>query len=522
MRLSDFEPAAIVELLSDLKSEATKFVRSCDADAPILSDYKVYMRYSGQGWEIPVTLSEKDATQPVAETYQQRFEQEYTKLFGRSVEGLDIEIAVWAVNATTPPQPVTPISLAAAGAAAAVAGNRSLFDPALGHTVDATIVERDAVDNRSDDPGTRRGHRGRDDRDPAFQPSRHPSVGWLHRCLDQPGACTMTQPSTVSFQVMWNRLISVVEEQAQALVRTAFSTSVREAGDLSAGVYDLQGRMLAQAVTGTPGHVNAMAESVAHFMRRIGRQNMFEGDVYITNDPWEGTGHLHDITVVSPSFRDGVLVGYFACTAHITDIGGRGFGADANSVYEEGLYIPVMKFAERGDVDQTLIHMIRGNTREPDQLIGDVYALAACNEIGHRRLMEMMDEFDLSDIDGVAAFVLDNSRRANDRADRRSAPSTGIRPHADRRLREADRPEGPARHPGGPDRRQLRRHLAGRSEGHQRAAGLYQGLYLLCPEMRDRTRDPEQCRVTGAVRDRSAGWLHPERPAPRRPWRCGT
>ncbi len=105
---------------------------------------------------------------------------------------------------------------------------------------------------------------------------------------------------TIANQVMWNRLISVVEEQAQALVRTAFSTSVREAGDLSAGVYDAQGQMMAQAVTGTPGHVNAMADSVPHFIRRIGRQNIFEGDVYITNDPWEGTGHLHDITVVSP------------------------------------------------------------------------------------------------------------------------------------------------------------------------------------------------------------------------------
>ena len=222
----------------------------------------------------------------------------------------------------------------------------------------------------------------------------------------------MTQPSTVSYQVMWNRLISVVEEQAQALVRTAFSTSVREAGDLSAGVYDPQGRMLAQAVTGTPGHVNAMAESVAHFMREIGRQNMFEGDVYITNDPWWGTGHLHDITVVTPSFYNGVLVGYFACTAHITDIGGRGFGADANSVFEEGLQIPIMKFAERGEVDKTLIRIIRGNTREPDQLIGDVYALATCNEIGHRRLIEMMGEFALTDLDGIAAFILDNSRRA--------------------------------------------------------------------------------------------------------------
>ena len=218
--------------------------------------------------------------------------------------------------------------------------------------------------------------------------------------------------STVSKQVMWNRLISVVEEQAQALVRTAFSTSVREAGDLSAGVYDAQGRMLAQAVTGTPGHVNAMADAVPHFIRRIGVETMREGDVYITNDPWEGTGHLHDITVVTPSFRNGVLVGYFACTAHIVDIGGRGFGADANSVYEEGLYIPIMRFADQGEVDKTLMTIIRGNVREPDQLVGDIYALATCNEIGHRRLIEMMDEFALADLEEVSAFILENSRRA--------------------------------------------------------------------------------------------------------------
>ena len=222
----------------------------------------------------------------------------------------------------------------------------------------------------------------------------------------------MTQHSNVAHQVMWNRLISVVEEQAQALVRTAFSTSVREAGDLSAGVYDTHGNMLAQAVTGTPGHVNAMADAVAHFIRRIGRQNIFDGDVYITNDPWEGTGHLHDITMVTPSFHDGVLVGFFACTAHIVDIGGRGFGADAASVYEEGLYIPIMKFADKGDVDETLTRIIRGNVREPDQLIGDIYALATCNEIGHRRLIDMMEEFNLSDLDGIAAFILENSRRA--------------------------------------------------------------------------------------------------------------
>lgn len=218
--------------------------------------------------------------------------------------------------------------------------------------------------------------------------------------------------SSVAYQVMWNRLISVVEEQAQALVRTAFSTSVREAGDLSAGVYNAAGQMLAQAVTGTPGHVNAMADAVPHFIRRIGRENIREGDVYITNDPWEGTGHLHDITVVSPAFHKGRHVGFFACTAHVVDIGGRGFGADAASVYEEGLYIPIMKFADQGRVDETLIRVVRGNVREPDQVVGDIYALATCNEIGDRRLTEMMEEFSLNHLEGIGDFILDNSRRA--------------------------------------------------------------------------------------------------------------
>ncbi len=222
----------------------------------------------------------------------------------------------------------------------------------------------------------------------------------------------MTQLQKVAYQVMWNRLISVVEEQAQALVRTAFSTSVREAGDLSAGVYNEKGEMLAQAVTGTPGHVNAMADAVGHFIRRIGLQNMYPGDVYITNDPWEGTGHKHDITIVTPSFKADKHIGFFACTAHVTDIGGRGFGADANDIHEEGLYIPIMKFAEKGDVDKTLLTIIRGNVREPDQLVGDIYALSTCNDIGHRRLIDMMEEFSLIDLSDLSNFILTHSRKA--------------------------------------------------------------------------------------------------------------
>lgn len=216
----------------------------------------------------------------------------------------------------------------------------------------------------------------------------------------------------IQMQVMWNRLVSVVEEQALTLIRTAFSTSVREAGDLSAGVFDRDGNMLAQAVTGTPGHVNTMAEAVVHFINDIGRQNIFEGDVYVTNDPWKGTGHLHDITIVSPSFYKGELIGYFASTAHVVDIGGRGFGPDAREVYEEGLFIPIMKLFERGQVNRDLINLLRHNVRENDRVVGDFYALAACNETGHKRLVDMFDEFQIDDLDTIGSFILEHSRRA--------------------------------------------------------------------------------------------------------------
>lgn len=222
----------------------------------------------------------------------------------------------------------------------------------------------------------------------------------------------MSVPTSIDYQIMWNRLIAVVEEQATTLIRTAFSTSVREAGDLSAGLFDQKGRMMAQAVTGTPGHVNAMAESVGYFVDRFCPQETFEGDVFLTNDPWLGTGHLHDITVVTPIFRKGAHIGYFACTAHVVDIGGRGFGPDGNEVFEEGLLIPITKFSERGQVQPLLIEMIRANVRTPDQTVGDMYSLAACNEAGERRLQPMMDEFRIDDLEGLSGFILDTSRKA--------------------------------------------------------------------------------------------------------------
>jgi N-methylhydantoinase B len=217
------------------------------------------------------------------------------------------------------------------------------------------------------------------------------------------------QLAAIRKQVMWNRLIAVVEEQAQIMIRTAFSTTVREAGDLSAGIFDLQGRMLAQAVTGTPGHVNSMMESVGHFLAKFPTATMRPGDHYITNDPWLGTGHLHDLTVVTPAFRGETIVGLLANTAHVIDVGGRGMGADAHSVFEEGLYIPIVKCFDRGRPSEMFFDFVRMGSRLPVELEGDIYSLCACNDSAARRLVQMMDEFSLDSLDPLSEFIFDAS-----------------------------------------------------------------------------------------------------------------
>lgn len=216
----------------------------------------------------------------------------------------------------------------------------------------------------------------------------------------------------IKLQIMWTRLMAVVEEQARSLIRTAFSETVSEAGDLSAGVFDRQGRMIAQAVTGTPGHVNSMAEAVRHFVAKFPPETMQPGDHFITNDPWLSSGHLHDVTVVSPAFHDGRLAGLFACTCHQVDIGGLGQGPDGRSIYEEGLFIPLMRLARGGVVNEDLLEIVRANVRQPAQVEGDIRSYMTCNHVGERRLGEMLDEFSGIDMDTLADFVFERSRTA--------------------------------------------------------------------------------------------------------------
>ena len=216
----------------------------------------------------------------------------------------------------------------------------------------------------------------------------------------------------VTLEVCWNRLIGVVNEQALALQRTSFTSIVREAGDLSAGVFDRRGLMVAQAVTGTPGHINSMALAMKHFLAAYPIDALAPGDVLITNDPWKTSGHLNDVTICNPVYLGDDLVAFFASTCHTADIGGHPLSAQARDVFEEGLQIPIMKLYEAGRPNESLVRLIRENVRLPDMVLGDFHAQIAGGAVGGERLLEFMAEFGQSRLEPLADEIIARTERA--------------------------------------------------------------------------------------------------------------
>lgn len=421
MHLDKFDGAAATELLQAVEAEATELARSAAGDEALVVTRQAFMRYAGQGHEIGVTFSSEDASaEDAGDRLRARFEAEYERLFARVIPGARVEVMSWAVMVAN--EVGAPVRLAEAGASEGgepvpATGERQVYDAQVRQRQASKVFQRDELMAAARITG------------PCVIAEAGTSTivaDGFSVSVDAGGALVIeaatgaearaagaeAAPDDIARQIMWNRLIAVVEEQAQVLLRTAFSPIVREAGDLSAGIFDARGRMLAQAVTGTPGHVNSMAESVKHFIAHFGLDAMQPGDVYITNDPWKGTGHTNDFVVTTPCFRNGRMVGLFSCTSHLMDIGGIGFGPDATDVFMEGLHIPFLKLFDKGVANDTLFEMIRANTRLPVDTIGDVYSLANCNEIGCQRLVDMMDEFGLETLDELAAHICERSEAA--------------------------------------------------------------------------------------------------------------
>ncbi|WP_419839273.1 hydantoinase B/oxoprolinase family protein [Candidatus Poriferisodalis sp.] len=437
-RVSELTVANLAELLGEMSAEANAIVHAAAPDAQTATHVRALMRYRGQGHEITVeidaaALLHDDLDSPidgeVRSQLRTAFTKAYQQLYTRHIGNLEIEVLSWLLEVRTPGPEVASLHREVADEPVHSPTTTLVTDTATGRAVAHAVFERDSLTEGAWLVGP--ALITEDQTTTVVPPGGVATVmagGHLRLTggTAPSGARQIADVETapmgashveaeldaVRLGVQWNRLISVTEEQARALVRAAFSTSTREAGDLSAGIFDPQGRMLAQSVTGTPGHVNSMAYSVLHFLDRFPASQMRPGDIFLTNDPWKGTGHLFDIVVVTPAFLRGELVALFACTSHVVDIGGAGFTTDSKEVYHEGLYLPILKFATDGVFDPNVVAIIEANVRDPVQVIGDIHSLAACNETGAARLVTMMDEYAMADLDELASHIISSSRRA--------------------------------------------------------------------------------------------------------------
>ena len=214
----------------------------------------------------------------------------------------------------------------------------------------------------------------------------------------------MSDFDPVTLEVYWQRLISIAEEQALTLTRTAFSSQAGEMEDISSGVFDTSGRMIAQGVTGTVGVIAALIQGVTEFLKQYPAEALAPGDMLISNDPWLLAGHLNDIAILAPVFRQDRLIGFTATMSHATDIGGKVWSSEGGEIYEEGIWIPPMKLYRQGVLQDDLMRLLEKNVRVPDQVLGDLMAqVTACN-VGAEKVIAFCAEERLDSLDEMILF----------------------------------------------------------------------------------------------------------------------
>ncbi len=410
--LDNLNKDAINKLFEQMTEEAERVVRAGAPGKEVRHQRSAFMRYHGQGHEIEIAMPAHELRAPDVEQMRLDFECEYRRQFTRAVPGMAIEILNWALNISTVALPMSEIESIAIAGRAADGVRRTVQCDVTGQPVEAVVIER---------PDLKAGERISG---PALivesQTTTFVSADFVAE-TDADGNLVLNRTvarlaetegriGKTQLQVMWNRLLAVVEEQGQALIQAAFSPIVRECGDISAGIFDTRGRMLAQAVTGTPGHINTMAEAVVTLCERFETKSMKPGDIYVTNDPWIASGHLNDFLLMMPVFRGKRVVGFTSCTSHLVDLGGLGMGPEGSDIHDEGLFVPPCRLVEAGEVNALLLDIIKANSREPIANEGDIYALIACCEAGAKQLVGMMDEFGLDQLDQLAEHIIETSR----------------------------------------------------------------------------------------------------------------
>jgi 5-oxoprolinase (ATP-hydrolysing) len=405
-----------------LRKDAESAIADIGLHGKTTYDCAAELRYAGQGFEIPVNLTAAlDSADPVA-AIRAGFESQYRAIFGQVLPWGEVEVTMTRLTAT--------VSL--------VDNSLPLEFPAStgARDADAAPAQRDITLQGTEEAVPAAIYRWRSLREgsringPALVEQEgstlvlaagdRMTVGAGGTAVVELGysAAPTGELDNIRLEILWRRLIAIVDEASAALVRTSFSTVVRESDDFSVVLTDAQGNSLAQGTKSIPVFIGSLPRTVRHFIEKFGGQ-MKEGDVYITNDAWLGTGHLSDINLAAPLFHRGRLVGFAASTAHAADIGGNSNAYHNTDVFQEGLQIPSLKLREAGVMNETVVEFIRANVRAPEQVVGDVFGQLSALNIIDKRVASVLQEWQLDDLSTFARLSFERT----DAATRRSIAS---------------------------------------------------------------------------------------------------
>ena len=403
--LAALDPATLAAVFEELEEEVRGQLRHVGSGADVAFTRWVDVGYLGQGHQVPVPVPDPAALS--RDDLWSWFVAEYASRYGHSYDDVPAGITRLRVNGRLVRPGLALLEPTQPGRVEdAVKGRREAYSGTLGAMVEHTVYDRYRLA-----PGMR--FEG-----PAIVEERESTtvVGARSRAeVDERGVLVVTLPdaapradryAAASLDVVWPRLVSIADEMATTLVRTAHSHDVVEVHDMSTAIYDAAGTFLAMSAVGAHSHVYSMARFISALLEEVPPERMREGDAFVTNDPWLNPGHTADVLVGTPVFVHGRLVGFTVTSAHQVDMGGRGGSGHTEEVYEEGLILPIMHLYRAGEPNEELFRLLRRNVRFQDRVVGDFRAQASACHVGGRRLIALLEEQDIDSLDALGGEIV--------------------------------------------------------------------------------------------------------------------
>lgn len=420
MPLQNADFAAANTTLSEMEAECRERLRDAGGGSTdIAVERFADMRLQGQMHDIAVPLPDGCLSADHAGLLAAEFKEEYARLYTHVYDGARIEIVNWRVRCTDS-VPALSTNLDNAKGAIRRKPPRLIYSPETGSMIEADVYSRYALN-----PGDKvQGPAVIEEQEattvlPSGADATVDNSGNLHIRLDriQPADVVVASDSALSeavariesdpvgLEIMWNRLVNITEECWHTVIRTAFSLIIGEAQDFACEILDAKGNQIAHSPRAMPVFNLTLPIAVNAMIERHPPQTLVEGDVLVTNDPWLCAGHLYDIAIAVPVFRERRIVAFIGIVGHVADIGGTTDKLNAREIYDEGIQIPPMKLFKAGEPNEDLFELLGQNIRRPDQVLGDVHALVAAGLTGARRMGEFMEEYGMHDLEALATVV---------------------------------------------------------------------------------------------------------------------